>query len=437
MQYKNILSKILIISIIISVVQIIGINGARCYVRKSKSKEIKNVGIINKENNGLLSKLENGSDDESDKEIEDSEIDEITKYPESTIYLSSSVDNTIETIIIDSTTSAFLPTTTIADIKETTTTTSIDDIESTTTIADIKETTTTTSIDDIESTTAIADIKETTTTTSIDDIESTTTIADIKEATTTSIDDIESTTTIADIKETTITTVPTISTTILTTITIPTTTTTTTTTILTTTTTTTTTIADIKETPISTISCGEICNDGNKNCSSGFDKLFTNYGDLECYISEITSGRQDSSSSLIGGNNTNEKSEYLINNLKDKKYQLNGWLYCRNTNEKQNKFGKYSKIRLENLEGNEKSDIDCVKSFYELINKDFSNKYSTKPIKYAVVSTSNEYGSSIVNNEISLVNSVTYYDEDDNVVDKCNENIYYKVYLGENSWDPC
>eukprot|EP00833_Pecoramyces_ruminatium_P010582 jgi/Orpsp1_1/1184614/evm.model.c7180000090269.1 len=123
-----------------------------------------------------------------------------------------------------------------------------------------------------------------------------------------------------------------------------------------------------------------LCNDGNRNCSSGSNIIFTSYNDRDCYISDLISGKEDIDSSIIAGKNSNEKSEYLIENLKNKKYQLNGWLFCKDPNSKTNEYLKYSKIRLENLDGNDEENIDCGKKLYEILGKDFSSLYSTKPI---------------------------------------------------------
>ncbi|ORX59189.1 hypothetical protein BCR36DRAFT_366374 [Piromyces finnis] len=110
---------------------------------------------------------------------------------------------------------------------------------------------------------------------------------------------------------------------------------------------------------------------------------------------------------LVGNSTTNEKSEYLINNIKNKKYQLNGWLYYNDANFKKENFTKYSKIRLERLSGITDYNIDCSKVFFEECDKELAKSYSSKPIRCVEVFTYNELDSSIIHNEINFTNSVT------------------------------
>lgn len=92
---------------------------------------------------------------------------------------------------------------------------------------------------------------------------------------------------------------------------------------------------------------------------------------------------------------------------------------------------------MENLNGLKDANIYWSKSFYESQNKPVTDWYSINPISYAIVSTSNELSSIISHGEIDLMNTVYYFDENDELVDRCTENVGYNVYIGDDSWISC
>ncbi|OUM66026.1 hypothetical protein PIROE2DRAFT_6824 [Piromyces sp. E2] len=177
--------------------------------------------------------------------------------------------------------------------------------------------------------------------------------------------------------------------------------------------------------------CDIECTPENRDCSTGINQIFFHYNDKECYISDFTAGKEDDSVSSIGNDFTNETSDTLVNRIEKMKYQINGWLYCYDDD---NVAQKHSKIRLENF-GSHRV-IDSAKEFLQ----NYGNKkhsYSSKPISYATVFSYDPQSASIEDDEIRISNQISYYDEDDELVDTVTVTLYYKVYIGEDSWSSC
>ncbi|KAL6625274.1 hypothetical protein U3516DRAFT_513998, partial [Neocallimastix sp. 'constans'] len=182
--------------------------------------------------------------------------------------------------------------------------------------------------------------------------------------------------------------------------------------------------------------CDIQCKNNSLNCSTAGNEIFLYHNGKLCYISDISAGPMDESASLVGNDFTNENEKVLISRIRQRKYQVNGWLYC-STGKKSQNYVKESKIRLENLEGQNYNNILCRKRDYGKFGIPISDKFSSNPITHATVTSVNQMDSGIVDGKVKLVNNVNYLDENDKPVFKCEEAVSYKVYFGENSWTSC